>query len=127
MANYKLSYKLHLPTDKPWRETPEDVKREVKANDPLALWRSVIIEVTNQLQLSHDIGFFVGLMCNLINPFPADVRAAIVKGVNAGFGLNLIAEGDEIVGSLDPTFDPLPTISPTGQREKRTASGLIIP
>lgn len=135
MPNYKLTHRLYLPTDPPWRDAPESKTDELKAESPDGLWKIAIKSLTSRLSMDKDVNFFIGLILNLVNPFPLEVRHAIVNGVIAGLGFKVDRDEDNmLVGGYYDIYPPLPAPEPepvidTGVPEDmvRTESGLIIP
>lgn len=122
MAHYQIDYKVHLPVDKPYRTENRSLHRISTADAPEKLWVRTLVDLTELLGFGHNTNMLIGLLLNLINPWPDDVRAAIAMGIVEGGGMTLVRQGDELEGQLHPKFDSLPV-----NGEKRTQSGLILP
>lgn len=121
MSKYQLKLTASLPRDLPFRDERKELKREVLADDPQELWQNAIREVTQMLGFGFDANLLIGLLLNMINSMPTEVREAVVAGIVQGNGLTLENDNGTIVVDMGVKFDPL-SLEPN-----RRPSGLIIP
>ena len=120
--HYQITYKLHLPIDPPWRKENRNIHRVSVGHEPEKVWVAAVYDLLQMLGFGRDEKMLGGLLLNLINSFPEQMRGAIAYGIIDGQGLQLTAEGDEVKASIETLFDSLPVGGQT-----RRASGLIIP
>ena len=121
MPYYQLSYKLHLPKDPPWRDENRNIHRRWPAQKPDDLWQTALVDISEMLGFKGDDNLVAGLLLNVINKLPDDLRAAIAGGIVNGLGLN-ISKGrgtKRLNAKVVPLFKPLVA--------KEPESGLVIP
>ena len=133
---YRAELKLTLPADPPWRDTARSFpKLLIDAAEPDQLWQSVMRAVLVRLGFTQ-ANLLVGVLLNLINSFPDEIRESITFGIIQGMGLVLAKEegADQIVAKFEEVWAPLNTIhleqreaaSTPGDAEVRP-SGLVVP
>src|SRR3990167_3247301 len=120
--HYQVVIDIHLPADPPWRKEYRNLKLTAIADKPEDMWRQVVVSMTEMLGFPRAPNFICGLILDVVNHLPDDVRAAIAHGIIDGNGLTLVTDGKTVEASLDRKFDSL-----TLGGEKRTPSGIIIP
>ena len=120
-VRYRADVDFHLPADPGWRELPQHLKNVCEAGEPEGLVQELLKTVIRRLNLSGDV-VFVGVLLNIINQFPDNVRETIALGIVEGVGLSLAVKPTGVEGTMHQRFSSLPV-----KGEKRTASGLIVP
>lgn len=123
-ALYQVDLKVHMGKDKRWgREENRNVRRTLQSRQPEVLVEDVWKAMVEILTMTDD-NFILGLLLNLINKFPDEIRQRIVAGIVNGIGMKILPEEGRLAVGFGQLFA---TLALNQEGEKRTASGIILP
>lgn len=124
MATYSCTLKIHLPKDDDWGRTDiYNAPIPVTADNPNQLVERVIGAIVGASGMATDPNYLCGLFVNMVNRFPANMRAAVAAGIINGSEMQMSAEGGSIVAEFVRGFESLP--DPQGNTQR--PSGIIVP
>ena len=120
---YKIIASLHMPGDPPWRLEHEDVPVGGEADNPVALWRGLMMDMLQALGLTHP-AVVLGVLMELCNNFPMEQRMMLAQGIIEGKGLEVSynKETKEAGVGLPQKYDAV-----GDKGEVKRPSGLILP
>ena len=127
MPGYRFTGKVHLPADPGWRDIARQKDVLVIDNAPDALFGGVMRQLINtimeNLSIDDSNALTFGLILNLIQGFPVEIRQAFVQAIMDGSVMTLLLKEGQIIGDLSPAVDAFNL----GTGERRAPSGLILP
>src|SRR5689334_23178485 len=115
---YQLSLKARVPASKLWkRDNPENRARTIQATAPDEAWQGGMAALFETLQLT-DPNVIIGLMLNLVGPWPEEAKANLVLGIAKGLGMTLTEVKGEAAINVTQRFTPLPLQREDGTIER---------
>ncbi len=128
LPHYQARVRLHLPADPGWRQMARGKDLQLLAMNPQDLFTEVIKAVIRSLcegmEEKDANAMTFGLLLNLVQAFPLEVRQSLVAAIREGLMLVTLLDADgNLVVDLSREVDAFN--EETGER--RTASGIIIP
>lgn len=122
--HYQVDYKVHLPADEPWRKNAENKNRKAIAHNPVDLWR-VVCQDMMELLIEGDPNTALGLILELINNMPEELRVTLADSIQKGLGLVITKGKDQMIAAIIPKYAALPEKTAEGMTKRK--SGLIVP
>ena len=127
MPHYRFTGRVLLPADPGWRDMArqKDILVMDKAPDALfgGVVRNLINTIMENLSVDDANALTFGLILNLIQGFPVEIRQAFAQSIMDGSVMTLMLKEGQIIGDLSPAVDAFNLEA----GERRTPSGLILP
>ena len=136
-AMYRYTGKVHLPADPGWRQFARERPITILASSPDGLFQSLIQQAVSSCMegLSPDDASTMtfGLLLNLVQGFPMEIRQALVEGVAAGMAMTMFVRKneetgqDEIIADLSKQVDSFYEVHPDEVEDDAEDSDLALP
>lgn len=132
MAHYRFTGKLTMPADD-WRTAARQKDILLMETSPDGVFQSLVRNVVPVLfeeQSESDVnGLAAGLILNMVQQFPLDVRMALVQAIAAGDTMVVLKTEEGIVIDSQQSVDAFPADVAQGAEVKNVQrpSGLVVP